>query len=192
MFAAMALGIGFPLNVIQLLWINIISDIFPGLALSREKPVADLMASPPRKSGQSLFSADDFKQMLVESSIITGGSMAAYGYGLFRYGAGARAGSLAFQSLTIGQLLHAFSCRSRHKSIFDRQQLPPNPSLSWAVGGSLVLQILTMIVPGLRNFLGVTPLSLLDAAVIGASSVLPFVANEARKLTQTAETEVKE
>jgi Ca2+-transporting ATPase len=192
MFAAMALGIGYPLNVMQLLWINIISDIFPGLALSREKPAADLMASPPRKSGQSLFSADDFKQMLVESSIITGGSLAAYGYGLFRYGAGARAGSLAFQSLTIGQLMHAFSCRSKHKSIFDRQKLPPNPSLSWAVGGSLVLQILTMMVPGLRNFLGVTSLSLLDAAVIGASSVLPFVANEARKLTQTAETEVKE
>ncbi|MGD9289005.1 MAG: cation-transporting P-type ATPase, partial [Desulfobacterales bacterium] len=192
MFAAMALGIGFPLNVMQLLWINIISDIFPGLALSREKPAANQMDSPPRKSDEALFSSDDFKQMLVESSIITGGSLAAYGYGLFRYGAGAQAGSLAFQSLTIGQLLHAFSCRSRHKSIFDRQQLPPNPSLNWAVGGSLVLQVLTMIVPGLRNFLGITPLSLVDTAVIGASSVLPFFANETRKLSKSKEIEGKE
>jgi Ca2+-transporting ATPase len=182
MFAAMALGIGFPLNVMQLLWINIISDIFPGLALSKEKPASDLMETPPRKSDAALFSSDDFKQMLIESSIITSGSLAAYGYGLFRYGAGARAGSLAFQSLTVGQLLHAFSCRSRHKSIFNRQHLPANPSLNWAVGGSLALQVLTMIVPGLRNFLGVTSLSLADAAVIGASAVLPLVANEARKL----------
>jgi Ca2+-transporting ATPase len=121
--------------------------------------------------------------MLFESSIITTGSLAAYGYGLFRYGAGVRAGGLAFQSLTIGQLLHAFSCRSRHKGIFNRQHMPSNPSLNWAVGGSLVLQILTMIVPRLRNFLGVTALSLADAAVIGGTALLPFFANEARKLS---------
>jgi Ca2+-transporting ATPase len=191
MFAAMALGIGFPLNVMQLLWINIISDIFPGLALSREKPASDLMQTPPRESDQALFSSDEFKQMLIQSSIITTGSLAAYGYGLFRYGAGAQAGSLAFQSLTIGQLLHAFSCRSRHKSIFDRQHLPPNPALTWAVGGSLVLQILTMIVPSLRSFLGVTSLNMIDTAVIGASAVLPFLGNEARKLVKHTEDEVK-
>jgi Ca2+-transporting ATPase len=185
----MALGIGFPLNVMQLLWINIISDIFPGLALSREEPASDLMQTPPRDSDQALFTPDDFKSMLVESSIITGGSLAAYGYGLFRYGAGARASSLAFQSLTIGQLLHAFSCRSKHKSIFDRQQLPANPALNWAVGGSLALQVLTMIVPGLRNFLGITPLSLVDTAVIGASAVLPLLTNEARKLAKPTDHE---
>jgi Ca2+-transporting ATPase len=175
----------------QLLWINIISDIFPGLALSREKSAPDLMEMPPRPSGEALFSTDDFKQMLVESSVITLGSLAAYGFGLLRYGAGARAGSLAFQSLTIAQLLHAFSCRSRHNSIFDRQRLPANPALNWAVGGSLLLQILTMIVPGLRNFLGVTSLGLIDAAVIGASAVLPFLANEACKLANRNRNEVK-
>jgi Ca2+-transporting ATPase len=142
------------------------------------------MEAPPRRKGEALFSSKDFKQMMVESSIITSGSLAAYGYGLLIYGAGARAGSLAFQSLTIGQLLHAFSCRSNHKSIFDRQHLPANPALTWAVGGSLVLQILTMIVPGLRNFLGVTPLSMVDAAVIGTSALMPFFANEARKLVK--------
>ncbi len=192
MFAAMALGIGFPLNVMQLLWINIISDIFPGLALSREKPPADLMNIPPRDSDAALFSADDFKRMLIESSIITTGSLGAYGYGLFRYRAGAQASSLAFQSLTIGQLMHAFSCRSRNRSIFDRQQLPPNPALSWSVGGSLALQVLTMMVPGLRNFLGVTRLSLMDTAVIGLSSVMPFIINEARKLAKKTTNEVKD
>jgi Ca2+-transporting ATPase len=191
MFAAMALGIGFPLNVMQLLWINIISDIFPGLALSREKPTADLMEKPPRAGNQALFSSEDFKQMLVESSIITTGSLAAYGYGLFRYGAGAQAGSLAFQSLTIGQLMHAFSCRSKHKSIFDRQKMPANPALTWSVGGSLALQVLTMVIPGLRNFLGVTSLNLVDAAVIGASAVLPFLTNEARKLSKPKKIEDK-
>ena len=50
MFACMALGLGFPLTVMQLLWINIISDIFPGLALSREEPEPGLMAQPPRRA----------------------------------------------------------------------------------------------------------------------------------------------
>ena len=191
MFAAMALGIGFPLNVMQLLWINIISDIFPGLALAREKPASDLMNIPPRAPGEPLFSGNDFKQMLIESSIITTSSLAAYGYGLLRYGAGARAGSLAFQSLTFAQLLHAFSCRSDHRSIFNRQHLPPNPALNWAVGGSLALQVLTLIVPGLRNFLGVTPLSLIDAAVLGTSAMLPFLVNETRKLAKPVANEVE-
>jgi P-type Ca2+ transporter type 2C len=191
MFAAMALGIGFPLNLMQLLWVNIISDILPGLALAREKPAPELMQTPPRGSDEALFSAGDFKQMLVESSIISAGALAAYGYGLFRYGGGAHAGSLAFQSLTIAQLLHAFCCRSRKSSVFDRQRLPANPALNWAVGGSLLLQILTMVVPGLRSFLGVTPLGLIDAAVISTSAVLPFLANEARKLAKRQSSEVK-
>jgi Ca2+-transporting ATPase len=191
MFAAMALGIGFPLNVMQLLWINIISDIFPGLALSREKPASDFMRTPPRSGDEALFSTADFKQMLLESSLITTGSLTAYGYGLLRYGAGARASSLAFQSLTIGQLLHAFSCRSRHKGLFNRQRMPTNPSLNWAVGGSLVLQIFTMIVPGLRSFLGVSPLSILDAAAIAATAVAPFLGNEARKLAKPTGVELK-
>jgi Ca2+-transporting ATPase len=48
-----------------------------------------------------------------------------------------------------------------------------------------------MVVPGLRNFLGVTPLSLVDAAVIGASAVLPFIGNEAIKLAKPTKVKVK-
>jgi Ca2+-transporting ATPase len=182
MFAAMALGIGFPLNVMQLLWINIISDIFPGLALSREAPEPDLMEQPPRPADRPLFDAADFKRMLVESSFISAGALTAYGYGISRYGMGTAAGSLAFQSLTLGQLLHAYSSRSETRSVFDREKLPANNYLNVAVGGSIALQLLTMVVPALRRFLGVTPLNMIDAAVIGATAIGPFVANELRKL----------
>jgi Ca2+-transporting ATPase len=182
MFAAMALGIGFPLNVMQLLWINIISDIFPGLALSREAPEPDLMEQPPRPADRPLFDAADFKRMLVESSFISAGALGAYGYGISRYGMGTAAGSLAFQSLTLGQLLHAYSSRSETRSVFDREKLPANNYLNVAVGGSIALQLLTMVVPALRRFLGVTPLNMIDTAVIGATAIGPFVANELRKL----------
>jgi P-type Ca2+ transporter type 2C len=189
MFACMALGLGFPLNVMQLLWINIISDIFPGLALSREEPDPDLTNRPPRQFGAPLFSGQDFRRMALESSFISTGALAAFTYGISRYGRGARAGSLAFQTLVIGQLLHAFSCRSEHRSIFNKRRLPQNPYLNLAVGGSLALQVLTMFIPGLRGFLGLTSPSLMDAAIIGGSALLPFLANEARKLAQYPSTE---
>jgi len=63
MSAAMVAGIGFPLNAMQLLWINIISDIFPGLALSMEEPEADVLEAPPRKPDTPLFSRSDYMRM---------------------------------------------------------------------------------------------------------------------------------
>ncbi len=181
MFAAMVLGIGFPLNVMQLLWINLISDIFPGLALAMEAPEPDVMTRGPRDGHAPLFDRRDFRQMVRESAAITGGAMAAYGFGLARYGLGARSGALAFQSLTIGQLLHAVSCRSEHTSIFSGVALPSNPVLSLALGGSLVLQGLTMFFPPLRNLLGLGSIRAMDLAVISATSIAPLLFNEIAK-----------
>jgi Ca2+-transporting ATPase len=181
MFSSMAMGVGFPLNVMQLLWINIISDVFPGLALSMEEPEQSAMDKPPRDPKASLFSKKDFRRMTMESAVITAGAMGAYGFGIARYGMGARAGGIAFQSLTLAQLLHAFSCRSEDKSIFEKDKLSPNRYLNVALGASLGVQALTLFFPPLRNFLGVPRLSLLDTLVIGGSSVLPLFVNEMTK-----------
>ena len=181
MFSAMAFGIGFPLNVMQLLWINIISDIFPGLALSMGDPDPDVLREPPRDPDAPLFDSRDFKEMAYESGVISAATMGAYGVGIGVYGMGPKATSLAFQSLTFGQLLHAFSCRSDSRGIFSKDKPPSNPYLNVAIGGSLALQVLTMVVPGFRQLLGVAPLNLFDVAVIGGSSVLPLVINETRK-----------
>jgi len=181
MFTAMALGLGFPLNVMQLLWINIISDIFPGLALSLEPPEPDVMSRPPREADAPLFSKDDYKNMVMESSTMTAGALAAYGYGLARYGIGAAAGSLAFQSLTISQLLHALSCRSEHRSLFEQGEFPPNVYLNRALGWSFFAQLLTVVWPPLRRLLGITVLKATDYGVIGAGALMPLIINETRK-----------
>ncbi len=178
MFAALAGGVGAPLNVMQLLWINIISDIFPGLALSMEAAEPDILERKPRDPEAPLFSGRDYRKMVVESSVISGTTLGAYLYGLARYGLGAQATSIAFQSLTIGQLLHAIVCRSENHSIFTREHPPRNGYLTLAVGGSLVLQALTMVIPGLRGLLGITTPALMDAAVIAGSSLLSLTVNE--------------
>jgi Ca2+-transporting ATPase len=119
--------------------------------------------------------------MTRESATITAGALAAFGFGLFRYGAGAAAGTMAFQSLTIGQLLHATSCRSAYRRPPGTDPLAPNPYLFLAVGGSLCLQALTLFFPPLRRFLGLGRIGLPDLAVIAGSAVVPLLINEAAK-----------
>jgi len=180
-FVAMAVGLGSPLTAAQLLWINLISDIFPGLALAMEAPEPDILERPPRDPARPIFTGGDFKRMTFEAGAITTGALGAYGYGLMRYGLGAQTSTLAFHSLTTGQLLHAISCRSETHSIFSSGKLPPNRYLTMAVGGSLAVQFLTMVVPGLRSLLGLAPVGLLDGLVISGSALLPLVVNEATK-----------
>ncbi|MCL5237281.1 MAG: cation-transporting P-type ATPase [Nitrospirae bacterium] len=183
MFTAIAGGMGQPLNAMQLLWINLISDIFPGLALALEPAEPDVLSRPPRDPEEPIIKTSDFKRITFESGAISAGALGAYGYGIMRYGMGPQAGTMAFMGLAMSQLLHAISCRSEKHGIFDKEKLPPNRYLDMALGGSFALQALTVAVPGLRRLLGITPISLIDALVVGGSSVVPLVVNEATKKT---------
>jgi Ca2+-transporting ATPase len=179
MFAGISLGLGQPLSAMQLLWINLVSDIFPGLALALEPPEPDVLDQPPRDPAEPIVQPSDFKRILFESSVLSAGSLAALGYGIARYGRGPQANTVGFLSLTCGQLLHALSCRSKRHSIFERDGLPPNPWLTGALAGSFALQGLAMLVPGVRGLLGIGPVGLIDCAVIGASAAVPLLVNEA-------------
>lgn len=189
MFTATAGGLGQPLNAMQLLWINLVSDIAPGLALALEPPEPDVLSQPPRHPGEPIVKLSDFKRIGFESAALSAGALSAYGYGIVRYGMGQRAGTIAFSSLTMGQLLHAISCRSEKHSIFDtvgangHSPLQPNRYLDAAISGSLILQALAMLTPGLKNLLGIVPVSLIDGIVIGGSAVLPLLINEGTKKT---------
>ena len=187
MFTAIAGGLGQPVNAMQLLWINLISDIFPGLALALEQPEPDVLTKPPRNPEHPIIMSSDFKRIAFESAMMSATTLGAYGYGIARYGRGARAGTLAFMTLTTGQLLHAISCRSEKISVFDKERLPSNRYLDAALGGSFVLQALTIAVPGLRGLLGTTTINLTDALVISGSALLPLVVNEATKKTMRGE-----
>jgi Ca2+-transporting ATPase len=181
MFLTVAAGLPSPMGAMQLLWINLLSDIFPGLALALEAPEEDILDRPPRTPDDPIIRTSDFKRLTFEASTLSLGAMAAYGYGIMRHGMGANAGTLAFHSLTTGQLLHALSCRSEKHSFLRGDKLPPNRYLSMALGGSFALQLLTVFVPGLRGLLGLTPITLMDGAVIASTAALPLLINEGTK-----------
>lgn len=180
MFVGLAGGLGSPLNTMQLLWINLISDIFPGLALTQEAPEPDILDRSPRPTEEPIFTPAEYWRIGQEGATLSAATLGAYGYGILRYGMGPRAGTLAFNTLTFSQLLHTLSCRSGHQTIFSGN-LPPNRMLTLAVGGSIVVQFLAMLVPGLRTILGMTSISLADAAVIAGTSLLPLLINETTK-----------
>ncbi len=181
MFTSGAVGLGYPLNAAQLLWINLISDIFPGLALAMDPPEPDVLSQPPRDPNEPIVRSEDFKRLGFEAATMSVASLASYGYGIARYGVGPQAGTMAFQSLVVSQILHALSCRSEKRSIFDADQPPPNRYLTLAVAGSLGLQVVAQVVPGLRALLGTTPLGAVDWAVALGAGVIPLFINEATK-----------
>ncbi|OKH21441.1 ATPase [Hydrococcus rivularis NIES-593] len=181
MTTATAVGLGEPLNAIQLLWLNLVSDIFPGLALALEPPEPDILSQPPRSPDEPIIKESDFGRIAFESATLTVGTLSAYGYGILRYGIGPQASTMAFMSLTAGQLLHTISCRSQEHSIFSREKLPNNPYLNAAIAGSFAIQLLAIAIPPLRSLLKITPIDLVDGAVISGSAVLPLLVNESTK-----------
>ncbi len=182
MLASIATGMGQPMNSMQLLWINLVTDIFPGLALSMEPPEKDIMSIPPRKSEEAIIAGHDLKHMTIESGIIGVGTMAAYVYGLKRYGPGAAASTLAFNTLTLNELAHAYSSRSEHRHVFNRSNnLPPNPYLNKAILGMAGLQAIVSLAPGARRILGTAPMGAFDLLVIAGGVLGPLIVNEALK-----------
>ncbi len=169
------------LNPMQLLWINLITDIFPGLALALEPPEGDVLKRPPRDPNEAIVSPKDYAKLLRESGIISGGALAVYGYSLLRYGMGPKASTNTFMSLALAQLLQAYRCRSEHTSIFNPENRRPNRYLDTAIGFSLALQVLAVVTPGLRQLLRLTPVSPVDILAIIAGAGLPLAVNELSK-----------
>ncbi|MDJ0730515.1 MAG: cation-translocating P-type ATPase [Crocosphaera sp.] len=172
-------GLGQPLNAMQLLWLNLVTDIFPGLALALEAPEPDVLSLPPRSPDEPIIKSSDFQRTLFESTNLSVSALTAYGYGIWRYGISPQASTIAFMSLVSGQLLHALSCRSNKP--LSAQKLPDNHYLTAALGGSFALQWISLAVPGLRNLLHITPINLADTVVIGSSAILPLLISEATK-----------
>lgn len=176
-----AIGSQEVLSPVQLLWINLLSDVLPAVALAAEPPEEDIMRGQARKAGRPLIADDDLRRYALEGGAIACGSFAAHIYGILRHGAGQRAATLTFNSLVLAQLLHALVCRSdRHQAFFAADR-PSNNFLRLSVGGSIALQLLVNGIPGLRRILGIARLDWMDWATVLGAAVVPLAINEAGK-----------
>jgi Ca2+-transporting ATPase len=151
----------------QLLWINLLSDVAPALALATEPPDRDVMERPPRDPAAPILDQPLLRRIGLDAALIAGSTLLVQAAGVARFGAGP-AGTMAFTTLTTAQLLHALRCRARPGTVPDgRSVLLP------VTAGSLLAQAATLAVPPLRRLLGLAPLSLLAGAIALGGAALP-------------------
>jgi Ca2+-transporting ATPase len=177
-----ALGRGETLTPMQLLWVNLMTDIFPELALAVQPPEADVLKRPPRDPSRPMFDGHDLARVVLEGGVLTSAPLLALAYGRGRYGLGPRSGTLAFTVLAVAQLMHVLSSRSEHHTIFDRESLASNRYIPMALVSGIAMQVVATLLPGLRTILGVVPLGLLDWGVVGVTAAMPLMVNETVKL----------
>ena len=155
-----ALVIGGPraLSATQLLWVNLLSDVFPALALAVEPPEADVMQRPPRDPREPILSNAALGGIAADAGILTAAALGVRQIALARYGSGVRTQTIGFSALTAAQLVHTLNCRAGTGA----SGLVRSSPVAGVVAGSLALQIAAVTFPPLRALLGLAPLGLLD------------------------------
>ncbi|MBS3652308.1 cation-transporting P-type ATPase [Pseudaminobacter sp. 19-2017] len=178
-----AAGMSAPLSPMQLLWINLITDVLPGLGLAMEAPEADVLEQGPMEADAPVLGRDDIAGTAAQAAMLGAGALASTLVGWRRYGANApQTGTMTFGSIMLAQLLHALTSRSEEHGIFGPTAPPRNNALSAIVGGSIGVHLIALLLPVARGLLGVSRLSARDAATTLAGGVLPFIAMELNKL----------
>ena len=183
---AVAMGLPSPLTPLQLLWLNLVTDIAPGLGLAVEPRDPDLMHQPPRDPREPIIPRPLFRRVLFESAAIAAGPLTAYGVGIARHGRGPVAQTMAFASLLAAQLLHVPLARAGDAPA-SRGERPKNRALTLGLLASAALQLVALFFPPIRAALGGAALGLADLGLAALAAVMPIAAIETqRRLTARA------
>ena len=166
------------LNPVHLLFINLITDCFPALALGLEKGEPDTMTRPPRDSKDGIFAGGLGFDILYQGVLITVITLASYiighcmevGYFEMPKGVSDDGMTMAFLTMSMCEIFHSFNMRSQRKSVFS---LPGHNKVLWgAMLGSLVLTTLVLEVPVIANAFGFTPVSWTEYGIALALAIL--------------------
>jgi Ca2+-transporting ATPase len=178
LFLAPFLGLPLPLLPIHILWINLVTDGLPGLALTAEPPERDLMTRPPRPPGESLFAHGMWQHMIWVGVLIGGLSLGAQAWAWHSGDAHWR--TMVFTVLTFAQLVHVLVIRSERDSLFTlglRSNLP----LFGAVMLTVALQLAVVYLPALQSVFKTAPLTGTELLLCFAFAGGVLIAVEAEK-----------
>ncbi len=187
-FLASLLGAPSPLTAIQLLWLNLLTDGAPALALGIEKGDPDIMDRPPRPQNEPIIDSVLRAQLIVQTIAKTAVTLIGYFsiYNPALTGAAAEqnlmeARSVAFTVLAFSELLRAYSARSELYSMF-KIGFFSNKWMQYAVGASVILLLAVIYIPFLNPVFDTVPLSLRDWAEIVPLILVPPIAAEITKV----------
>lgn len=192
MFITIIIGWESPLLAIQLLWINLLTDSFPAIALGMDKWDPEVMKEKPRKPDESFFSNNGGIRTILLGSIIGFTTIFVFWYGYFIHGYSPfnkntpeevldYARTMAFITLILSEMFFALSIQSEKYSIFSARSWK-NKILLGSILLTIILQLLLIYNPFLQNIFHLTNLNIYDWDIILFVSLIPLVFNEIRKL----------
>ena len=178
------------LNPVHLLFINLVTDCFPALALGMEKAEPDVMNRPPRNSREGIFAGGLLSDIIYQGILVTALTILSYWMGNFfetgvfslPAGVSEHGMTMAFLTMSMCEIFHSFNLRSQRNSVFSLHG--QNPVLWAAMIGSLILTTAVLEVPFLANAFGFTPVGAAEYGVALCLAVLVILVVEAVKFFQ--------
>ena len=177
-FLGLVLGLKSPLLAIQLLWINLVTDSLPAIALGLEKPEADIMDKKPRDSKKGIFAAGLWQRIITEGTMLGILTLVAFSVGNYLYDIEVGR-TMAFVSLGLLELVHSFNIKSE-ESIF-KVGLFENKYLMGAFILGVILQIVVVVIPSVAEVFKLVPLTQVQWMYTFGISILPLVIMEIQK-----------
>lgn len=174
MAVAAIYGMPVPLIPIQILWINLVTDGLPALALSVDPPDSNIMNRPPRKSNESIFSRGLGTRILISGSLIGGSTITAFMLIIYLTNGNLEmARTVAFATLIMAELIYAFESRSEYGDVWEAG-LFANKYLFFAVLSSFILLLLAIYNPFLSSILKTEALGISEWMIVLGFSLLEF------------------
>jgi P-type Ca2+ transporter type 2C len=181
MLFATLIGLPLPLLPIQILWMNLVTDGFPALALAVDPKSPDLMKQPPRRPEARLLDGGKLLAIGAQGVMLSAIALGAFAYSLYGlHQEVEQARTVAFTVMVIAQLVHAFNCRSERWSLFQ-VGLWTNRPLLLACSLSLAIQVVVLTVPSVASIFKVASVPIEDWALMGSMCFLPFLLMELTK-----------
>ncbi|NLK64529.1 MAG: cation-translocating P-type ATPase [Tissierellia bacterium] len=182
-FISIILGWEVPLLPIQLLWLNLVTDSFPAMALGVESAEPGIMKQSPRSTKEAILDKEMLGGIVFQALAISFASLLSYYWAMKMYGTGRgliHARSVVFTTLILSELLRAFSSRSQNYTLF-RIGFFTNIRMIQAVFASFMLTIVVLYIPALNEVFDVVALTILDWQLITAFSFIPLLVGELYK-----------
>jgi P-type Ca2+ transporter type 2C len=170
-----------PIQPLQILYLNLVTDVFPALALGVGEGEETLMQHPPHDPQEPILVQDHWVTMGVYSLFITAAVLGVFSLALTWLDMGNKqAVTVSFLTLAFAQLWHVFNMRDRESGVLDNE-IVRNPWIWGALALCLVLLLAAVYVPGLNTVLKVTDPGLNGWILVAAASVLPLIVGQALK-----------
>ena len=182
-FTSILMNLPVPLLPIQLLWLNLVTDSFPALALGVEKGEPDIMNQPPRNPDEAILDRRMLVGVTFQAIAVAAASLSAYLLALRMYGLEniEEARTITFATLIVAELLRAYSSRSQ-KFTLAKIGVFSNKSMVYATLGAFLLLLAVIYIPFMNGIFYTFPLSFVDWEIVLSFAFIPLVVGELTKV----------